>query len=118
MRSLWDTINEIREKPEEIRRRYMFGYVSVTMLLIVGIWFISVQESFRLVVETNSLRDVTSGASKMLPGSPGTQSLTELFEKGEQLEAGVAPVPAEDFFESEIRMKHQKNETKTMPEVR
>lgn len=48
MRSLWDTIDEIREKPEEIRRRYMFGYVSVTMLLIVGIWLISVQESFHL----------------------------------------------------------------------
>lgn len=116
MRSLWDTIDEIREKPEDIRRRYMFGYVSVTMLLIVGIWLISVQESFRSMADTESLDVVKDRATQSLPGSLGTQSLSELFEKGEKLDASSTSVPVEDFFESEMRMKNQSGETQTVNE--
>lgn len=118
MRSLWDTIDEIREKPEEVRRRYMFGYVSVTMLVIVGIWFISVQESFRSVAETKGMDDLKEQASRVLPSSSGARSLSELFEKGEKLETGSTPVPAEDFFENEMRTKNQGGEVKVVPEVK
>ena len=118
MRSLWDIIDEIREKPEHIRRRYMFGYVSMTMVLIGGIWVISVQESFRSVVTTSSVEDMKERTSQILPGSLGTQSLSELLEKGEVLDAGSDPASVEDFFESEMRAKNQEgsSEMKTMDE--
>jgi hypothetical protein len=107
MRSLWDAIDEIREKPEGIRRRYMLGYVSLTMVLVVGIWLISVQESFRSAGMTESAEDMKNQAGQILPSSSGTKSLSELFENGEALDAGNTSVPTEDFFENEVRAKDQ-----------
>lgn len=120
MRSLWDIIDEIREKPEAVRRRYMFAYVSVTMVLIVGIWFISVQESFRSVAVTDTVDDMKNQASRILPGSSGVTSLSELLEKGESLDVVSEPVPIEDLFESEMRAKNQgkSDEVKMMDEAR
>lgn len=107
MRSLWDTIDDIREKPEGIRRRYMFGYVSVAMVLILGIWFISVQEGLRSISSTSGMEDIKNQASQVLPSSSGAKSLSELLEKGEKLNAENSPIPTEDFFESEMRAKSQ-----------
>ncbi|MBP6889652.1 MAG: hypothetical protein KBC83_01205 [Candidatus Moranbacteria bacterium] len=108
MRSLWDTIDEIRQKPEDIRRRYMFGYVSVTMVLILGIWFVSVQEGLRSMAETNGIEDIKNQVVPVLPSSPDTtKSLSELLEKGEKLNAGSESLPVEDFFENEMRTKNQ-----------
>lgn len=119
MRSLWDIIDEIREKPEAVRRRYMFVYVSVTMVLVVGIWFISVQESLRSVAVTDTVDDMKNQASRILPGSSGAASLSELLERGDRLDAVSEPAPTEDLFESELRAKNQgkSGEVKTMDET-
>ncbi|MBP7811371.1 MAG: hypothetical protein KA054_00815 [Candidatus Moranbacteria bacterium] len=119
MRSLWDIIDKVREKPESIRRRYMFVYVSMTMILVVGIWFISVQESFRSVGATDTVDDMKNQAAQILPSPSGATSLSELLEKGEKLEAVGEPLPMEDLFESEIRTKNQRRsgEIKAMDEA-
>lgn len=114
MRSLWDVIDEIREKPEDTRRRYMFAYVSVTMLVVIGIWLVTVQESLHSVATVRSVENLKDQAGQALPGL-GMRSLSELLEKGERLDlGGGAPAPAEDFFESEMRAKDGKDTTEEM----
>lgn len=110
MRSLWDTIDEIREKPEGIRRRYMFGYVAVTMFLVLGIWLISLRESLDSVgkMGADAERIKNQAAQQVLPGPAGARSLSDLLKDDEQLNAGNPAVSAEDFFGSEIRAKEEK----------
>lgn len=109
MRSLWDTIDEIREKPEGIRRRYMFGYVAVTMLLVLGIWLISLRESLDSVEKMGAdTEHIKNQAAQILPGPAGARSLSDLLKDGEQLNVGNPDVSAEDFFESEMRVKEEK----------
>ncbi len=109
MRSLWDTIDEIREKPEGIRRRYMFGYVAVTMFLVLGIWLISLRESLNSVEKMDAdTEHIKNQATQILPGPAGARSLSDLLKDDEQLNAGNPAVSAEDFFESEMRAKEEK----------
>jgi hypothetical protein len=42
-----DKIEEIRNKPEHVRIRYVWIGVLVTMILIIVIWFFSLKETFR-----------------------------------------------------------------------
>jgi len=42
---IFEKIDQIREKPEHIRRLYVWFFVAIFMLLIIGIWFISLKSS-------------------------------------------------------------------------
>lgn len=42
-----DKIEEIRQKPEHIRMRYVWGSVFVVMILILIVWFFSIKETFK-----------------------------------------------------------------------
>jgi hypothetical protein len=45
--SISDKINEIRQKPEHIRLRYVWAAVAVSMFFIVIVWLFSLQETFK-----------------------------------------------------------------------
>lgn len=108
MRSIGDIIGDIRQKPEAIRVRYMYGCVVVTMLFILGIWFLSITESFRsIATEAPEIKDQ---AAQAFPKSDdSTDSLSELLEKGKTLDVGGTNQQAEDFFETSLQ------ETKQQP---
>lgn len=42
-------LEEIRQKPESIRIRYVWGSVAVSMLIIIIIWIFSLEESFKKI---------------------------------------------------------------------
>lgn len=44
---LIDKLEDIRRKPEEVRRKYVYGAVLVSMFFIVIIWLFSLKESMR-----------------------------------------------------------------------
>ncbi|MFZ2187309.1 MAG: hypothetical protein WAV46_01645 [Candidatus Moraniibacteriota bacterium] len=46
---LWEKIEAIRAQPEHIRMRYVVGCLFVSMLFIVGIWLLTVGESFHSI---------------------------------------------------------------------
>ncbi|MFH0969796.1 MAG: hypothetical protein V1804_04775 [Patescibacteria group bacterium] len=48
-------IEEIRQKPEHIRLRYVWGSVAISMIFIIIIWVFSFSESFKK-------KEATSGA--------------------------------------------------------
>lgn len=41
--NLWDKIEEIRQKPEHIRLRYVYALTAVSALFIIIIWFFSIK---------------------------------------------------------------------------
>ncbi len=100
MSSVWDMIENVRQKPETVRRRYMYVWVGVTMLLVFGIWFLSVTESFHTVAtEAPELKDQ---AAQIVP-KPDTSSLSGLLEQGKSLQVDDARSKAEDFFETQLQ---------------
>jgi hypothetical protein len=57
MKSLQEKIEEIRQKPEHIRFRYVMVLVSVTMVVMVMIWLLSVQRNFSEMSQPSVLND-------------------------------------------------------------
>lgn len=115
MRSVWDMIDEVREQPEAVRRRYMYGCVATTMVFVLGIWLLSVSESFRSVaVEAPELREQ---AAQVLP-KPDTSTLSGLIEQGKTLQVDDKGAKAEDFFETELRATSEAVYEEEMPAAR
>lgn len=40
--NIWDKIEEIRQKPEHIRMRYVWGMVAISMIFVISLWFLSI----------------------------------------------------------------------------
>jgi len=53
MVDILEKIEEIRKKPEHIRRRYVFVIVFVCVIVIFSIWMITVKNSFKENTDTN-----------------------------------------------------------------
>ena len=81
-RSLWEKIDSIRQQPEHIRMRYVLGCLFVSMLFILGIWLLSVGESFRSISEETPSAALSGKA--LLPKDP-VPSLSDLLEKATPL---------------------------------
>lgn len=55
MMNLHHKIEEIRQKPEHIRVRYVWAMVGISMAIVIGIWFISLKaEKNRLFPDNSS----------------------------------------------------------------
>lgn len=80
--SLWEKIEAIREQPEHIRMRYVLGCLVVSMLFIIGIWLLSVGESFRSI--SKEVPAAVDKSKELLP-KDSTSSLSGLLEKGTSL---------------------------------
>lgn len=83
-RGIWGKIEWIRAQPEHIRMRYVLGYLFVSMLFILGIWFLSLAESFQ------DMKGAASGTAlkgkEFLP-KEGVPSLSGLLEQSVPLQA-------------------------------
>ena len=83
-----DKVKEIREQPENIRIRYVWGAVIITMFIIIFIWVISMQINF-LQVETDTeaqqsideLKDRIDNISSKSPVNNDSISIDELLEQ-------------------------------------
>lgn len=100
-RSLWEKIEWIREQPEHIRMRYVFGCLLVSMAFILGIWLLSLKESFRSIG-----KDVPAAVEQgrgLLPGGE-TPSLSNLLEQAAPLRAdGQDEKTGQQYFEEQFR---------------
>ncbi|XLQ20563.1 MAG: hypothetical protein ACKUBY_02145 [Candidatus Moraniibacteriota bacterium] len=46
-------VEEVRQQPEEIRIRYVWGSVAITMFFVIFIWLLSMKINFLQVSNTN-----------------------------------------------------------------
>lgn len=81
-RTLWEKIESIRKQPEHIRMRYVVGCLVVSMLFILGIWLLSVGESFRNI--SRGVPEATIPSRELVPNDQ-VPSLNDLLEQAKPL---------------------------------
>ena len=103
---LQEKIEKIRQKPEHVRMRYVWGGVVLGMSVAVIVWLFSLSESFRAVTEQNqdeqgALSDLKGQIDALAPLQDAAPSVEELFTQSleniprQEGEYGTAPVPQE-----------------------
>lgn len=93
-------IEEVRKKPEHVRVRYVIGCVAASMVLVVGVWLLSVSESFKTVAGEAE----TGEFSQVLP-RPSDFSLDALIEGKQSLGTEETPVSGESYFRDQYQGK-------------
>ena len=88
MVDIFAKIDEIREKPEHIRRMYVWLCVAVFMILVIGLWFISLKSSLKNSVQADNqenkldimgeIKNSTNGATATTNGSTSGNDLKSL----------------------------------------
>ncbi|MDP3957294.1 MAG: hypothetical protein Q8Q10_02225 [bacterium] len=100
-RGIWEKIEWVREQPEHIRMRYVLGSLFVSMAFILGIWFLSLMESFQSIGQ-----DVPAAALKgkgLLP-QEGAPSLSGLLEQAAPLRVdGQAEKTGQEYFNEQFQ---------------
>lgn len=73
-------IEEIRQKPEHIRLRYVWGSVAVSMFFIIIIWIFSLNNSINKIkpANTSNLPDIKQSLDEMQSLKENTPSISEL----------------------------------------
>lgn len=87
MTSLIEKIEQIRRQPEHIRRRYAIGCLAVSMALVIGLWFLTVQENM-----SNAARDLSGAAQSgsLSPGAmPQAPSITDMLKQTVPPQEGI-----------------------------
>ena len=97
-------IESVRQKPEPIRRRYAIVCVAISMALVIGVWLLSVGESFRNISSDTS---TTAEDARNLIPTPSSFSLDQMIEGNGNLGGATAPASpsGQEFFESQIQEK-------------
>jgi len=75
-------IEEIRQKPEHIRLRYIWGLVAISMLFVITIWVLSVKESAKSLNSSanNNLPDIGQSLQEIDSIRNSAPSIDELSE--------------------------------------
>jgi len=95
--SLQEKIEALRREPEHVRRRYVLISVSFSMILIIGIWLLSVQDS--VTTAANSLPEALEQGRELTGGAP---SLNELFQGSSPLRLEEKPINGSEFFNQQM----------------
>lgn len=79
MGSVYEWMERVRREPEHVRVRYVWGAVGIVMVLIFGLWVITLRDSFRKAAPTDSqlLRETASSVSSRT--TEGVPSLEDAF---------------------------------------
>lgn len=93
--SVQNWIEQVKAKPENIRQRYMFGCVGVSMFFVVIVWSLTVTESFKRT-NSNEIVDADEKANSLLPKSSDF-SLDQILS-GERNLQTVQPKSGEEFL--------------------
>lgn len=74
-------IEEIREKPEHIRMRYVWGCVIVSMLFIFLIWIFSVKENFSSInFDRGSLPEISNPLPDIQKDLPSMENVQKSLQ--------------------------------------
>lgn len=109
-RGLWGKIESIREQPEHIRMRYVIGCLFVSMIFIVGIWLLSLGESFQSIGE--EVPAAAERGKEMLP-KDNLPSLGDLMQSETSLRIDNQKPPTNDDYFNEQFQKSTGTEGST-----
>lgn len=96
--SLFEKIVAIRKEPEHVRMRYVVLCVTVSMIFIVSIWLLSVQESV-----TTAARDIPQVVEQGKDLTGGAPTLNNLFEQSAPLRVEEKNMNGSEFFDQQVQ---------------
>lgn len=99
-------IQNVQAKPEPVRMRYLVGCVAFSMLLVIGIWTLSVSENFQSI--SSGTKDATENTQGLLPKASDF-SLDSLLSNDKSLEDRKKEVSGEAFFQGQLESREQPN---------
>lgn len=99
-------VENVKQKPEAVRIRYVVACAGVAMLLVVGVWSLSVSESFRSV--SSEAENAATASQGLLPKASNF-SLDALLSGEKSLEDRRKEVSGELFFQQQLDSKSQPN---------
>lgn len=99
-------IEYVQQKPESVRIRYVVGCVAVVMLLVIGVWSLSVSDSFRSL--SQGAGTLTEGAKGVIPKATDF-SLDTVLSGGKSFEERKREVSGEAFFQKQLEDKKTPN---------
>jgi hypothetical protein len=113
--NIWEKIEWVRQQPEHIRMRYVFGCLIISMSFVIGIWLLSLKESFG-----NISRDVSNTAEKSKEQLPDVKmpALDSLLEKNAPLGANTNKgegKTGQEYFEEQFRSQSSEQNTEQTP---
>lgn len=104
--NVWEKIESIRQKPEDIRMRYVFLCLFISMIFVVGIWMLSLQESFRNIGKQTPFQSVEKGREAL--SKEVKPSFDSLLEKTTPLRPEATPNQDQsDYFNQQFRSNAQ-----------
>ena len=104
---LWGKVEHIRKQPEDVRMRYVFGCLVVSMAFILGIWVLSVKESFQTTAE--ELPQAADRGKEILPQGD-KQSLSDLLKQATPLQVEGESKTGQQFFEEQVQARNESQE--------
>ncbi len=93
---LQEKIEQMRREPEHVRKRYVMIMVSFFMVLIFGIWLLSIQDSM-----TTAVGDVPGAIEKGKDLTGGAPSLSDLFDQSTPLRIEGKKTEGNEFFQEQ-----------------
>jgi hypothetical protein len=101
---IWEKIEAIRHQPESVRMRYALACVGISMLLIIGLWLLSVREGFSDFSEGLS---ATIEKGKEINPQTDTPSLNDMFEQSKTLRVDSSGKTGQQFFDEKLQQSQQ-----------
>lgn len=110
--NIQDWVDEVKTKPEHIRRRYVIGCVAASMFFVIIVWSLTVTEGFKKSVAKNETSTINGG---ILP-KPSDFSLDDILS-GKDTAAMNKPKSGEEFVreQTENRTRLNPDEEGVMP---
>jgi hypothetical protein len=53
-----DYVYKLREKPEHIRKQYLYGFMALAMIFVFGVWFLSLSSRYKTVSKGSDYQDL------------------------------------------------------------
>lgn len=97
-------IANIQAKPEPIRVRYLLGCMACSMILILGVWALSVSQGFQTV--SQDAQNAKDSTKNLLPKTSNF-SLDSILSGEKSLEERKKEVSGEMFIQQQMEEKKQ-----------
>lgn len=115
--NIWEKIEEIRRQPEPVRMRYALACLAVSMLFVIVIWMLSVNESFHSV--SRDVPQVIEKGKGLMPGSVPSPSLGDMLKQASPLRVDSGEETTGDqFFQEQMKVKGDTSSEEGIPNIR
>lgn len=101
-------IEEIRQKPEHIRIRYVWGMVAISMLFIIIIWLFSIDDLLKeskIQVNSQQFPDIKENIDQIKSIQSAAPSIKEMIPEGEGIQN------EEGLIEENLTEENEKQES-------